>query len=111
MFDTEKNERKRAELVRSYFLDDPNQVIPVLMEKNKKYWEYERIFQWNTGIMESWMMTEMYVNRNNCEPNWEDLCMITLLFIGAMIFWEFPCWRMSRRRRMRRNAGRIRIKD
>ena len=22
------------------------------MERNKKYWEYERIFQWNTGIME-----------------------------------------------------------
>ena len=44
MFDTEKNERKRAELVRSYFLDDPNQVVPVLMERNKKYWEYERIF-------------------------------------------------------------------
>ena len=52
MFDTEKNERKRAELVRSYFLDDPNQVVPVLMERNKKYWEYERIFQWNTGVMD-----------------------------------------------------------
>ena len=52
MFDTEKNERKRAELVRSYFLDDPNQVVPVLMERNKKHWEYERIFQWNTGIMD-----------------------------------------------------------
>ena len=44
MYDTEKNERKRAELVRSYFLDDPNQVVPVLIERNKKYWEYERIF-------------------------------------------------------------------
>ena len=52
MFDTEKNERKRAELVRSYFLDDPNQVVPILMERNKKYWAYERIFQWNTGIMD-----------------------------------------------------------
>ena len=51
MYDTEKNERKRAELVRSYFLDDPNQVVPVL-EGNMKYWEYERIFQWNTGIMD-----------------------------------------------------------
>ena len=52
MFDTEKNERKRAELVRSYFLDDPNQVVQVLTERNKNYWEYERIFQWNTGIMD-----------------------------------------------------------
>ena len=52
MYDTEKNERKRSELVRSYFLDDPNQVVPVLMERNKKYWEYEWIFQWNTGIMD-----------------------------------------------------------
>ena len=52
MYDTEKNERKRAELVRSYFLDDRNQVVPVLMERNKKYWEYERTFQWNTGIMD-----------------------------------------------------------
>ena len=52
MFDTEKNEMKRAELVRSYFLDDPNQVVQVLTERNKKYWEYERIFQWNTGIMD-----------------------------------------------------------
>ena len=41
-----------AELVRSYFLDDPNQVVPVLMERNKKYLEYEQIFQWNTGVMD-----------------------------------------------------------
>ena len=34
-------------------MDDPNQVVPVLMERNKKYWEYEQIFQWNnTGIMD-----------------------------------------------------------
>ena len=52
MYDTEKNERKRAELVRSYFLNDPNQVVPVLMERNKKYWKYEWIFQWNTEIMD-----------------------------------------------------------
>ena len=52
VYDTEENERKRAELVRSYFLDDPNQVVPVVMERNKKYWEYEWIFQWNTGIMD-----------------------------------------------------------
>ena len=32
--------------------NDPSLVVPVLMEKNKKYWEYERIFQWNTGIMD-----------------------------------------------------------
>ena len=32
MYDTEKNERKRAKFVRSYFLDDPSQVVPVLME-------------------------------------------------------------------------------
>ena len=35
-----------------YFLDDPNQVVPVLMERNKTYSEYERIVQWNTGIMD-----------------------------------------------------------
>ena len=52
MYDTEKNERKRAELVRSYFLDDPSKVVPVVVERNKKYWEYEWIFQWNTGIMD-----------------------------------------------------------
>ena len=34
-------------------MDDPSQVVPVLMEKNKKYWEYKRIFLWNTGIMDS----------------------------------------------------------
>ena len=52
MYDTEKNERKRAEIVRSCFLDDPNQVVPVLMERKKKSWEYGWIFQWNTGIMD-----------------------------------------------------------
>ena len=50
MYDTEKNERKRAELVRSYFLDDPSQAVPVLMERNKKYWEYERIFSGILGL-------------------------------------------------------------
>ena len=53
MFDTEKNERKRAELVRSYFFDDPNQVVPFLMERNKKYW--------NTGII--------HVDGNVCPQN------------------------------------------
>ena len=90
VYDTKKNKRKRAELVRSYFLDDPSQVVPVLMEMNKKYWEYEWIFQWNTGIMESWMMMEMCVHRNSCKPNWDVLCMITLLFRGAMIFLGTP---------------------
>ena len=52
MYNSEKNERKRVELVRSYFLDDLSQVVPVLMERNKKYWEYEWILQWNTGIMD-----------------------------------------------------------
>ena len=33
-------------------MDDPSQVVPVLMERNKKYWEYERIFLWNTRIMD-----------------------------------------------------------
>ena len=33
-------------------MDDPSLAVPVLMEKNKKYWEYERVFQWNTGIMD-----------------------------------------------------------
>ena len=51
MYDSEKNEKTKAELVRSYFLDDTNESVPVLMEKNKKYWEYERVFHWNTGMM------------------------------------------------------------
>ena len=52
MYDSEKNEKKTAELVRSYCLDDPSQIMPVLMGENKKYWEHERVFQWNTGIMD-----------------------------------------------------------
>ena len=66
MFDTEKNERKRAELVRSYFLDDPNQVVPVLMEGIRSTGNMSGFF---SGTLESWMMMEMCVNRNSCEPN------------------------------------------
>ena len=64
-----------------------------------------------SGTLESWMMTGMYVSRNNCEPNWDDLCMITLPFTGVMILWEFLCWRMSRRRRLKKNAEKTRIED
>ena len=71
MYDTEKNERKRAELVRSYFLDDPSQVVLVLVERNKKYWEFEQIF---SRILVLWMMMEMCVSRSNCELSWDDSC-------------------------------------
>ena len=71
--DTEKKERKRVELVRSYFLDDPSQMVPALMERNKKYWEYEQIF---SGLLELWMMVEICVHRNTCELSWDILYLI-----------------------------------
>ena len=89
-------------------MDDPNQVVPVLMERNKKYWEYERIFQWNTGIMDD--------DGNVCQQKQLQAKLGQFVYDYSTIhrsndFLEFPCWRTSRRRRLRKNAGRTRIED
>ena len=66
MYDTEKNVRKRAELVRSYFLNDPSLVVPVLMEKTRSTGNMKEFF---SGTLELWMKTEMCVIRGKCMPN------------------------------------------